>query len=53
LTHTFNPKLPYDKKPDNWKGTPQLSDGTFQNLYFPFEASLAAVLKWKLNKHPQ
>ena len=53
LTHTFNPKLPYDKKPDNWKGTPQLIDGTFQNLYFPFEASLAAVLKWKLNKNPQ
>lgn len=53
LSHTFNPKLPYDKTPENWKGTPQLSDGTFQNLYHPFEASLAAVLKWKLNKNPQ
>lgn len=53
LTHTFNPKLPFDKKPVGWKGTPQLSDGTFQNLYHPFESSLAAVLKWKLKKNPQ
>lgn len=53
LNYTFNPKLPYDKQPPGWKGTPQLSDGTFQNLYHPFEASLAAVLKWKLDKNPQ
>ncbi len=53
LTHTYNPKLPFDKKPVGWKGTPQLSDGTFQNLYHPFESSLAAVLKWKLKKNPQ
>jgi len=53
LTHTSNPKLPYDKAPDGWKGTPRLSDGTFQNLYHPFEASLTAVLKWKLDKNPQ
>jgi L-ascorbate metabolism protein UlaG (beta-lactamase superfamily) len=53
LNYTFNPKLPYDKKPPGWKGTPRLSDGTFQNLYHPFEASLAAVLKWKLDKNPQ
>ena len=53
LSYTFNPKLPYKKTPEGWKGTPQLSDGTFQNLYHPFEASLAAVLKWKMNKNPQ
>lgn len=53
LNYTFNPKLPYDKQPPGWKGTPRLSDGTFQNLYHPFEASLAAVLKWKLDKNPQ
>lgn len=53
LNYTANPKLPYDKKPDGWKGTPQLRDGTFQNLYHPFEASLGAVLKWKLSTNPQ
>lgn len=53
LDYTFNPKLPYDKTPDGWRGTPQLSDGTFQNLHQPFEASLAAVLRWKLSKNPQ
>jgi L-ascorbate metabolism protein UlaG (beta-lactamase superfamily) len=53
LDYTFNSKLPYEKKPTDWKGTPLLSDGTFQNLHYPFEASLAAVLKWKLNKNPQ
>lgn len=53
LNYTSNPKLPYDKKPTDWKGTPRLSDGTFQNLYHPFEASLAAVLKWKLGTNPQ
>lgn len=53
LNYTSNPKLPSEKIPDGWKGTPQLSDGTFQNLFHPFEASLTAVLKWKLNKNPQ
>ncbi|WP_111669858.1 MBL fold metallo-hydrolase [Algoriphagus litoralis] len=53
LNHTHNPKLPYHKTPLDWQGTPRLSDGTFQNLYHPFEASLAAVLKWKMGKNPQ
>lgn len=53
LNHTYNPKLPYVKTPADWKGTPQLSDGTFQNLHQPFEASLTSVLKWKLSKNPQ
>lgn len=53
LDYTFNPKLPYDKTPNDWKGTPRLGDGTFQNLHTPFESSLSAVLKWKFSKNPQ
>lgn len=53
LDYTFNPKLPYEKVPLNWKGTPKLSNGTFQNLYTPFEASLISALKWKLSPNPQ
>lgn len=53
LNHTFNPKLPYDKAPLDWKGTPQLSNGTFQNLHHPFVSSLSAVAKWKFSKNPQ
>ena len=53
VRHVDNPKLPYDKKPSEWKGTPQRSDGTFQNLHHPFEASLYSVLKWKLETNPQ
>lgn len=53
LTHTFNPKLPYEKKPSEWKGTPVRSDGTFQNLYQPFESNFYSVLKWKLSENPQ
>ncbi|WP_051315317.1 MBL fold metallo-hydrolase [Algoriphagus terrigena] len=53
LDYTFNPKLPYDKIPADWKGTPQLTDGRFQNLHHPFESSVAAVLKWKLGTNPQ
>lgn len=53
LKYTSNPKLPYDKAPLDWEGTPQLTDGTFQNLHQPFESSLTAVLKWKLSKNPQ
>lgn len=53
LRHVDNPNLPYEKKPADWKGTPQLSDGTFQNLHHPFESSLYSVLKWKLETNPQ
>jgi L-ascorbate metabolism protein UlaG (beta-lactamase superfamily) len=53
LNHTYNPKLPYDRVPSDWKGTPRLSNGLFQNLHHPFEASLAAVVKWKFSKNPQ
>jgi L-ascorbate metabolism protein UlaG (beta-lactamase superfamily) len=53
VRHVDNPKLPYDKTPSDWKGTPQRSDGTFQNLHHPFEASLYSVLKWKLETNPQ
>jgi len=53
LTHTFNPKLPYDKKPYEWKGTPFRSDGTYQNLHDPFDSNLFSVVKWKLSKNPQ
>ena len=53
VRHIDNPKLPYEKKPADWKGTPQRSDGTFQNLHHPFESSLYSVLKWKLEANPQ
>jgi L-ascorbate metabolism protein UlaG (beta-lactamase superfamily) len=53
LSHTFNPKLPYEKKPSEWKGTPLRSDGTYQNLHHPFESNLFSVLKWKLSENPQ
>ncbi|WP_255502113.1 MBL fold metallo-hydrolase [Algoriphagus sp. AK58] len=53
LSHTFNPKLPYEKRPSDWKGTPVRSDGTFQNLHYPFQSSLYSVLKWKLKENPQ
>ena len=53
LRHIDNPKLPYEKKPTDWKGTPQRTDGTFQNLHHPFEASLFSVLKWKLAANPE
>ncbi|GMQ28528.1 MBL fold metallo-hydrolase [Algoriphagus confluentis] len=53
LSFISNPKLPYDKLPSGWKGTPLRSDGTFQNLFHPFEASLTEVLKWKLKGNPQ
>lgn len=53
LSYTFNPKLPYEKKPGDWKGTPVRSDGNFQNLNYPFESSLYSVLKWKLSENPQ
>lgn len=52
LNYIHNPKLPYDKMPEGWKGTPFRSDGTFQNLHHPFEASLVQVLKWKLSENP-
>ncbi len=53
LNYTSNPKLPYDKIPSDWKGTPRLSNGLFQNLHSPFEPSLSAVAKWKFSKNPQ
>lgn len=53
MSYTFNPKLGYSNVPADWKGTPKLSDGTFQNLYTPFESRLSDVLKWKLGKNPQ
>lgn len=52
LSYTSNPKLPYEKKPSDWKGTPIRSDGTFQNLHYSFEASLVQVIKWKLSENP-
>ncbi|WP_297334985.1 MBL fold metallo-hydrolase [Algoriphagus sp.] len=52
LNYTENPSLSYTAVPEDWKGTPQLSDGTYQNLYYPFESSLWEVLKWKLSKNP-
>lgn len=52
LSFTENPSLSYDATPTDWKGTPQLSDGTYQNLFYPFESSLWEVLKWKLAKNP-
>ena len=53
VSHTSNPKLPYHKKPSDWKGTPLRSDGTFQNLHHPFSSSMYEVLKWKLGGNPQ
>lgn len=53
LTYTENPELSYNAKPSNWKGTPQLSDGTYQNLFHPFESSLLDVFKWKTSSNPQ
>lgn len=53
MSYTFNPKLEYAKVPSNWKGTPKLSDGTFQNLHYPFESKFIDVLKWQLSKNPQ
>ena len=53
VNHTSNPKLPYHKKPSDWKGTPLRSDGTYQNLYHPFSSSMYEVLKWKLGGNPQ
>lgn len=53
MSYTFNPKLKYAQVPSDWKGTPKLSDGTFQNLHYPFESTFTDVLKWKLSKNPQ
>ncbi len=53
VNHTFNPKLPYEKKPSGWKGTPILRDGSYQNLHHTFDSNLYSVLKWKLSKNPQ
>lgn len=53
MSYTFNPKLEYAKVPSDWKGTPKLSDGTFQNLHYPFESKFTDVLKWQLSKNPQ
>ena len=53
ISFTSNPELKYLHTPPNWKGTPQLLDGTFQNIDYPFESKFADVLKWKLTKNPQ
>jgi L-ascorbate metabolism protein UlaG (beta-lactamase superfamily) len=53
VSFTSNPDLPYLMVPANWKGTPILSDGTFQNIDHPFESSFHDLLKWKLSKNPQ
>ncbi len=53
LSYTSNPELDYGAVPPEWKGTPRLSNGTYQNLYNPFESRLSQVLKWKLGKNPQ
>jgi L-ascorbate metabolism protein UlaG (beta-lactamase superfamily) len=53
MSFTSNPELKYLNTPPNWKGTPQLSDGTFQNIDHPFESKFSDVLKWKLTKNPQ
>lgn len=53
MSYTSNPELNYLQTPPNWKGTPQLSDGTFQNIDYPFESKFSDVLKWKLTKNPQ
>ncbi len=53
LSYTSNPDLAQPNAPEGWKGTPSLSNGTYQNLYHPFESSLWNVAKWKLGKNPQ
>jgi L-ascorbate metabolism protein UlaG (beta-lactamase superfamily) len=53
VNHIQNPKLPYFKKPSDWKGTPLRTDGTFQNLHQPYSSSMYEVLKWKLGGNPQ
>ena len=35
-----------------WKGTPKLNDGTFKNLYKPFDSSFWDLLKWKTSENP-
>jgi L-ascorbate metabolism protein UlaG (beta-lactamase superfamily) len=35
-----------------WKGTPKSNDGTFRNLYQPFESSFWDLLKWKTSDNP-
>lgn len=53
ISYVSNPSLTYDKTPQEWKGTPRLSDGTYQNIDYPFTSSFLDVLKWKLTRNPQ
>ncbi|EON75895.1 putative Zn-dependent hydrolase [Lunatimonas lonarensis] len=37
---------------DMWQGTPINEDGTFRNLYQPFDSRFSDLVKWKLSKNP-
>ncbi len=47
LSNIDNPKI------SNWRGNPINSNGTFVNLYKPFESSFWTFLKWRFSKNPQ
>lgn len=51
--YVSNPQLISSNTPPDWKGTPQLSDGTYQNIHHPFTSNFSDVIKWKLTKNPQ
>lgn len=52
VRYVFNPALTTVHNGLVWKGTPQLKDGTFRNLYKPFDSSFWDLLTWKWRENP-